>query len=198
MKLKFVTIIGPKVGPASTPENSKDTILEGRCHKGLYPLPLASIKQVFSVDKPSLWRWHDRLGHPSLPIVIRVISGNSLPCLAESNKESVYDACQQAKSYQLRYPRSSSVSSHPLELIFSDVWGPTPSSVGGNKYYVSFIDDYSKFTWVYLLSSNLMCFRDFMSSKILSKDSLTEKLFLCKLIEVESIKNFIPSLKKSA
>jgi hypothetical protein len=43
------------------------------------------------------------------------------------------------------------VSSHPLELIFLDVWGLTPESVGCYKYHVSFVDDYSKFTWIYLL-----------------------------------------------
>jgi histone deacetylase 1/2 len=37
-----------------------------------------------------------------------------------------------------------------LEQIFSDVWGPTPLSVGKHSYYVSFIDDFSKFTWIYL------------------------------------------------
>lgn len=39
----------------------------------------------------------------------------------------------------------------PLELVYSDVWGPTCTSVGGYKYYVSFLDDFSKFTWVYFL-----------------------------------------------
>jgi histone deacetylase 1/2 len=31
------------------------------------------------------------------------------------------------------------------------VWGPATQSVGGFKYYVSFIDAFSKFTWIYLL-----------------------------------------------
>jgi hypothetical protein len=38
-----------------------------------------------------------------------------------------------------------------LQLVFSDVWGSTIDSFGNKKYYVSFIDDYSKFTWLYLL-----------------------------------------------
>jgi hypothetical protein len=33
----------------------------------------------------------------------------------------------------------------PLDLIFSNVWGPALKYVGRNKYYVSFIDDFSKF-----------------------------------------------------
>jgi hypothetical protein len=71
----------------------------------------------------------------------------------ESSKESVCDACQKAKSHQLPYPKSFSVSTVPLQLVFSDVWGPTLASVGRYKYYVSFIDDYSKFTWIYLLKN---------------------------------------------
>jgi hypothetical protein len=43
------------------------------------------------------------------------------------------------------------VSQAPLELVFSDVWGPAPTSVGRNNYYVSFIDDHIKFTWIYLI-----------------------------------------------
>jgi hypothetical protein len=36
-------------------------------------------------------------------------------------------------------------------MIFSDVWGLAPHSVNGFKYYISFIDDFSKFCWVYLM-----------------------------------------------
>jgi hypothetical protein len=73
-----------------------------------------------------------------------VFSKNSLPFLSDDSLDHVCDACQQAKSYQLSYPRSSSVSKAPPELIFSDVWGATCVSVGNNKYYVSFIDDFNK------------------------------------------------------
>jgi hypothetical protein len=69
-----------------------------------------------------------------------------LPFGQELNKDFVCGPFQQAKSHQLPYAKSASMSSHPLELIFSDVWGPTPESVGRYKYYVSFVDDYSKFT----------------------------------------------------
>jgi histone deacetylase 1/2 len=56
-----------------------------------------------------------------------------------------------AKSHQLPYGPSSFVATFPVQLIYSDVWGPATISVGGNMYYVSFIDSFSKFTWVYLL-----------------------------------------------
>jgi hypothetical protein len=53
------------------------------------------------------------------------------------------------------------VSSAPLELVFSDVWGPAIALVGNQKYYVSFVDDYSKFTWIYLLKNKSDVFARF-------------------------------------
>jgi hypothetical protein len=63
----------------------------------------------------------------------------------------VCDTCAYAKAHQLPFQISSSRSSAPLELVFSDVWGCAIDSFDRKKYYVSFIDDYSKFTWIYLL-----------------------------------------------
>jgi hypothetical protein len=105
-------------------------MLKGRCCHRLYPLPHKIMKRhTFGVVKPSLERWHCHLGHPSLPVVRKVVSTNNLPCLSESNNESVCDSCQRSKSHQLSYPISSRRSSAPLELVFSDVWGPALNSV---------------------------------------------------------------------
>ncbi len=136
-------------------------ILEGPCRRGLYPLPTgAPIKQVFAVS-PSFERWHGRLGHASKPIVLKIISQNKLPCSSKSPSESVCDACLQAKCHQFPFPKSSSVSSNPLDLIHSDVWGPASDSVGAKRYYVSFIDDYSKFVWIYFLKFKSEVFEKF-------------------------------------
>lgn len=135
---------------------------------------------------------HRRLSHPTTPIIHRVISSFNLPCHVKSNKEYVCDACQQAKSHQLPYPKSSSVSSHPLELVFSDVCGPAPSFVGRYKYYVSFIDDFSKFTWIYLLKISLKFSKSFMNFILLLNAPLIEKLLLCKLTGAVNMKNSSP------
>jgi hypothetical protein len=94
-------------------------------------------------------------------VVQQVLRDNNIP-FSESNKNSVCDVCQQGKSHQLPYPKSSSVSTSPLELVFSDVWGPAPASVGRFKYYTRFIDDYSKFTWIYLLKNMSDVFQKFV------------------------------------
>jgi hypothetical protein len=123
---------------------------------GLYHLSASSSsshgQQVHGVIKSSSSLWHRRLGHPTSGVVHQVHGDNNIS-FSEANKESVCDACQKTKSHQLPYPKSSSVSNFPHKLVFSDVWGPAPGSVGRYKYYVSFIDDYSKFTWIYLLKN---------------------------------------------
>jgi hypothetical protein len=163
--------------------DTRSTLLSGPCRRGMYPLPStpASSKQACGVNKVPLDRWHHRLGHPSFHIVERVLRDHKLPCSFDLNKDDVCDACQKAKSHQLPYPISTSVSSHPLELIFSDVWGSAPESVGRSKYYVSFIDDYSKFTWVYLLKYKSEVFQKFQDFQ-----NLVERVFDRKIIAVQT------------
>ena len=140
-------------------------LYRGRCERGLYPFQSpSSNKQALGAVKPSTSLWHSRLGHASTRVVQQVFSRHKLPSFHDSKNNVVCDACQLGKSHQLPYPKSTSTSSSPLDLIFSDVWGPAPTSVGHHNYYVSFIDDHSKFTWLYLLrhkSEVFQCFCDF-------------------------------------
>jgi hypothetical protein len=160
------------------------------------PAPPHSFKFSFGVNKPSLTRWHDRLAHPSFQIVQRVLRDFNLPCQFVMNKDSICGPCQQAKSHQQPYPKSTSTSSYPLEFIFSDVWGSTPESVGRYKYYASFVDDYSKFTWIYLLKFKSEVFQKFHDFQ-----SLVEHSFGRKIITVQSdweanMRSLTPSLPK--
>jgi histone deacetylase 1/2 len=122
-------------------------LLRGPCEGGLYPVHAATHiihhnKEAHAAVKPSTTIWHRRLGHAASPVVDYVLSHNKLPFARDLNNKHICDACQKGKSHQLPYPKSSSVSTTPLELVFSDVWGPAPSSVGHYSYYVSFIDDF--------------------------------------------------------
>jgi hypothetical protein len=132
---------------------TKRMLLRGRCNGCLYALRPSSAsstlnKHVFGAAKPSASLWHSRLGHAFSSVVQEILNRFKLSCVKDLNNKHVCDACQQGKSHQLPYPTSTSVSNEPLNLVFSDVWGPAPTSVGRFNYYLSFIDDYSKFTWI--------------------------------------------------
>ena len=54
-----------------------------------------------------------------------------------------------------------------LEMVHTDVWGPTPvSSLGGYRFYVTFIDDFSRKVWVYFLKHKSNVFSIFKKWKV--------------------------------
>jgi hypothetical protein len=110
------------------------------------------------------------------------MSKNNLPCAHfDSSSTLVCDACAYAKAHQLPYSVSSSCSSAPLELIYSDVWGSAIDSFGHKNYYVSFMDDYSKFTWIYFLHN-----KSKVSKYFVEFHKLVERRLGRKIIDVQS------------
>ena len=56
------------------------------------------------------------------------------------------------KQTKLPFNNSDSFSSAPFDLIHADIWGPVPvPTEGGSKYFVIFVDDFSRYSWIYLL-----------------------------------------------
>jgi histone deacetylase 1/2 len=162
-------------------QGTRKVIFQGPCERGLYPLKSSSSrsspnKSVLTAVKATPTLWHHRLGHASPPVVRQVLSRHRIPFVSDSDKHLVCDACQLGKSHQLPYPKSNSVSSSPLELVFSDVWGPAPSSVGRQTYYVSFIDDFSKFTWIYFLRHKSEVFSVFQKFQQLVERQFDRKI----------------------
>lgn len=63
---------------------------------------------------------------------------------------------------------SQSKSHFPLELIHSDIWGPVPNFlISGVKFYMTFIDDYSRYCWIYPLTFKSQVFDVFFKFKAL-------------------------------
>jgi hypothetical protein len=90
--------------------------------------------------------WHKRVGHVNLQRLKLMEKQNLVGGLLKFGTEKVmlevYEACQLGK--QARHPflvQTTHVSSKPLEMIHSYVWITKTKSIGGCKYYVSFIDD---------------------------------------------------------
>ena len=77
----------------------------------------------------------------------------------------VCDACQFGKQTRSSYVPSDNRSATPLEVIHSDVWGPSGvSALNGYRSFVTFIDCCTRVTWVYVLKNKddvFECFVDF-------------------------------------
>lgn len=75
----------------------------------------------------------------------------------------VSEGCQLGKQHRLPFPSSATwKASEKLDLVHSDVSRPMKTtSVNGNKYFILFIDDFTRMTWVYFLkqkSEVFFCF----------------------------------------
>jgi histone deacetylase 1/2 len=151
-------------------------LLRGRYNRGLYALDALPVSQVFSGVRTSSAHWHSCLGHPASPIVSHVLHRHELPTSSSNKNLAVCDACQQGKSHQLPFVSSSRVVKNPLEIVFSDIWGPAQTSVSGHNYYVSFIDAYSRFTWLYLLKRKSDVFNVFLQFQLHVKRLLKHKI----------------------
>jgi transposase InsO family protein len=84
----------------------------------------------------------------------------------KSTHKGICKGCALAKNIKKPFPSSNNRSKETLDLIHSDVCGPMPArSLGGSLYYVTFIDDYSRKTWLYLLKSKDEVFKKFQEFK---------------------------------
>ena len=53
-----------------------------------------------------------------------------------------------------------------LEVVHSDVWGPAKTaSMGGCRFYVTFIDDHTRKVWVYFMKEKSEVFTHFQNFK---------------------------------
>ncbi|PKU76821.1 Retrovirus-related Pol polyprotein from transposon TNT 1-94 [Dendrobium catenatum] len=87
------------------------------------------------------------------------------------------NSCKMAKSHRLPTYLSTNVSKTVLSLLHSDVWGPFPiTSQLGFRYYVLFVDDFSKFTWIFPLLNKSEVF-----NKFLELQKFVERQFNCKI-----------------
>lgn len=71
--------------------------------------------------------------------------------------------CLEGKMHRLPFPASVSKSTVPFYKVHSDVWGPVPClSLEGYRYYVTFIDDCTKFMWIFPLINKSEVLTQFM------------------------------------
>ncbi|KAM0968159.1 hypothetical protein TB1_015836 [Malus domestica] len=114
-------------------------------------------------NESSAMLWHKRLGHISKVRMERLIKDNILPALDFGDLKDCIDCC---KGKLTKVKKKSSIRSQKLlEVIHTDVCGPFPiKTLCGNIYFVTFIDDYSRFTYLYLIkdkTSVFECFKKF-------------------------------------
>ena len=110
------------------------------------------------------WLWHKRLGHlnfQSLKYLQQKGMVHGLSMIQEVKE--VCEGCALGKQHREAFPKDKAWRAKaPLELVHTDVCGPMDTTThGGNKYFITFIDDFSRMTWVYFMRQKSDVFNDF-------------------------------------
>ena len=117
--------------------------------------------EIGNVQRNKVLLWHKRLGHPSFGYM-KKISPHLF--LGLNNENFICETCIKAKSHRTSFGNSFNKCVEPFELIHTDVWGPSPViSKSGGKWYVIFVDDCTRMTWLYILKTKDEVSRTFQS-----------------------------------
>ena len=113
--------------------------------------------------------WHKRISHiylqklkgmQSKVVVIR------LPTFKEKEINGVCGACQFGKKHRHLILKERNVSKGLLDVVHSDVWGPTQTATFRECWYdVTFIDDFSRYTWIFPMRMKSEVFTHFHKVK---------------------------------
>src|SRR5438034_8802325 len=90
------------------------------------------------------------------------------------------ETCLKGKQPRTSSCRQPHTTTERLELVHSDVCGPiTPTSIGGARYFVTFIDDYTRYLWLYLIKEKFQafsCFQGFRQAMELASGCKIKRL----------------------
>ena len=100
---------------------------------------------------------HSRLGHPNIS-KFRVM----VPCFSSLSSIEC-ESCQLGKHTRVPFPkRLDQRTKSPFKLVHTDVWDPSRTEPTlGSRYFVTFIDDYSHCTWLFLMKTRAELFSIF-------------------------------------
>ena len=115
------------------------------------------------------WLWHRRFGHLNFH-GLKLLSQNNmvvgLPSCIE-DREGVCKGCALGKHH--RQPFLKGVgwrAKKALELVHTDVCGPMSTlSHGKNRYFILYIDDFTRMTWVFFMKQKYEVFTIFKKFK---------------------------------
>lgn len=143
---------------------------------GLYKLSLdcdinsSSLNIEISIAKRSKFRekvfllWHKRLCHFSKERVESLIRDDILPSLDFNDLGTCVD-CIRGK-FTKTNNKGSTRSSDLLEIIHTDISGSLSPTIYGNKFFVTFIDGFSQYGYLYLIKEKSEALEKFKIFKI--------------------------------
>lgn len=138
--------------------------------------PEAQMAQNVCGSDLKLRLWHERLGHLNEKDLIRVLKDANISA-GNGTKKLECRTCAFGKQTILPFKSSHERAKKKLEIIHSDICGPfRQQSMGGGRYYCTFIDDYSRYCKVYILRNKSDVFQKFLEYKEMVENLCERKI----------------------
>ena len=155
---------------------------KGYLSGGLFILETVSVIDVMNKTTSSAYLlesvdlWHGRLGHVNYGSLKRLQTMSLIPNL-NSNGHNKCEICVEAKHSRTHFRPVTSRQTELLELIHSDLADfKNTESRGGKRYYITFVDDHSRYTKVYLLRTKDEAEQKFLIYKAEVENQLDRKI----------------------
>ena len=146
----------------------------------LYYMEYCRKAQWINVAEKSKERlWHRRYGHIGEQKLQRMAKGELVRQLDYNTAKGIgfCETCIGGKHHRTPFDSSKTQSRELLELVHSDVCGKiSEKSLGGAQYFLTFTDDKSRYSWVYILHSKDQVFDRFLEWKALVEKSSKKKI----------------------
>ena len=128
----------------------------GELRGRFYLLRIISERAHKAEEVSDLHLWHCRLRHLGTDNVRKLFQKQTVNGMDELNtteNKVICEGCIMGKQHHMPYPKGlPDNASEPKEIIHIDICGPkNVESLGKSKYFVTFIDDFSRYTSIYYL-----------------------------------------------
>ena len=157
-----------------------DVVLSGEKKGSLFVMSVGEAYVKKASQTESAATWHARLGHVGYQMLQQISSKkllDGLPLLNNVHEDVVCQGCQYGKSHHLPFKSSSNRRTTPLELIHTDLMGPTKTPSCSNCHYVMIlVDDYSRYTWSYFLKEKNEALSKFIEFRNMVEKELGKKV----------------------
>lgn len=130
------------------------------------------------VNENSINLWHLRMAHLNVSALKKLPEcTEGVKITQELDKNIQCCSCLEGKQTRLPFKHTGTRASKPLEVIHSDLCGPMENtSYGGMKYFISFIDDYSRMVFIYFMKDKLNVLEVFKEFKSKVEKQLNDKI----------------------
>jgi hypothetical protein len=151
----------------------------GTQHEKLYKLIFQPASALFHTtnDSDPYELWHRRMAHShhgALRILREIVTG--VPNFNTKHQE-LCKGCALGKYTNTVFPSSDSRAAGILDLIHSNVYGSMSSaSMNGCLYYVIFIDNFSRKSWIFFMKTKGHVFNRFQEFKALLENQTGRKI----------------------